>query len=62
MYLISDWFQIASNYVEKYQKERLQQESDIWQGERKKYLEELKEELKAMKGPADSSDKKEFLK
>jgi len=40
-----DWFRTATKFVEKYQKERLQQETDLWQEERKKYLVELEDEL-----------------
>ena len=41
----TDWYQSAIKFVEQYQKDRLEQETDQWQKEREKYLEELKKEL-----------------
>ena len=39
---------MATKFVEQYQKERLEQETDQWQKERQKFMEELKEELETL--------------
>ena len=50
------WFKESKETLERYQQEQVQQESDVWNKERQKYLVELEKELKELDAKADISD------
>jgi len=51
-----DWFKESKETLERYQQEQVQQESDVWNKERQKYLVELEEELEELNAKAKISD------
>ena len=53
---VLDWFKEATEALEKYQQQQLEEESKLWHNERKRFVNELVDELSMLEVKASMSD------